>query len=108
MSVRLPRKARLGLVVEYKQDGAYMVSPTQAPLAAGNVKSWKSILAKGFMALTAGVAALQSSAIGSNNQDLNIATTYMPAMHPQPFAAPVIDPAMEHVIPNRITIYGTP
>lgn len=104
--VRLPRKARLGSIVEFDQEGAYMVAAEHAPLSAGNTstwkkKSWKSNLAKGLAFAAAAYAAM--------------AQPSDPALR-KPSAAPAsatsttvgIDPALEHVMPNGVTIYGTP
>ena len=99
-SIRIPRKARLGSIVEFEQEGAYMVSPENAPLAAGNTStwkrapSWKSKLAKGAMLAA---AAAYTAVTQPMSQKASTGT-----------ATVAIDPALEHVLPNGITIYGTP
>ena len=99
--VRLPRKARLGSLVEFEQDGAYMVSSDQAHLAAGNTSTWKSRLTKGFIAFAAGLSTLSQPSVV--NKDL---------VSPlQPFTSSpsvAVNPTMEHVMHNGITVYGTP
>lgn len=63
LPVRLPRKARLGSIVEFEQEGAYIVTAEHAYLASGNTsawkrKSWKSYVAKGLTVAAAAYAAL--------------------------------------------------
>lgn len=99
--VRLPRKSKLGALYEYEQDGAFMAAPADAPLAAGNVKSWKANLATGLLAAVAAFAGLaQNSA--PVVRPASTATTTAGTSYPQ------IDPKLEHVMPNGITVYGTP
>ena len=96
--VRIPRKTRLGALFEYEQDGAFLVEASKAPLAAGNVKSWKANLATGILAAAAAFAGMTAKS-GSTD-----------AVHTAPAIStlPRIDPNLEHVMANGITVYGTP
>lgn len=100
--VRLPRKARLGALYEYEQDGAFLAAPTDAHLAVGNVKSWKGNLAKGIVLAAAAFAGLvQKPTLHSAPVPTGPATV-AESTYTQ------IDPNLEHVMPNGITVYGTP
>ena len=102
--VKLPRKARLGTIVEYEQEGAYMVTPDHATLAAGNTSNWKKKSWKSALATSTILAATAYAAM-TQPTHLQKAST---SADMQPSAASVsIDPALEHVLPNGITIYGT-
>ena len=91
--VRLPRKAKLGALCEYEQDGAFLATPADAHLAAGNVRSWKTNLAKGLVVAAAALSGLVQTPTPTN------AGTEVGASQ--------IDLNLEHVMPNGITIYGT-
>ena len=94
--VVVPRKARLGTVEELESDGCFMVEAHHAGLAVGSPKSWTRSLVKGFtMALAAGVGLQQPPAAPDSSSVQSSINT------------PVsIDPRLEHVMPNGVTVYG--
>ena len=105
--VRLPKQAKLGALFEYEHDGAYMANTADAHLAIGNVRSWKKNLAKGLMVAAAAFALLPAISV----------TRTLPMPEPLPTSQPLtnstgsttsIDPQLEHVLDNGITVYGTP
>ena len=100
---QITRRTRLGSVVEFGQEGGcYLAEPEAAPLAAGGwmsrkpKQSWKSRIAKALMtvAATAATAATVYTASGSSASDKNASPT-------------TVDPSLEHVLPNGITVYGS-
>ena len=102
--IRLPRKCRLGSMVEYNQDGAYLASAEDTHLAVGNTRLWKKNLAKGLASLAVACAGM----LANPAAPVAPATTNISPPSPAPTALHVTDPALEHVMPNGITIYGTP
>ena len=102
--VKLQRKCRLGSMVEYCQDGAYLASPVDAFLAAGSTKSWSGNLAKGITAF----AALACAGMMANSVvPIMQTSTNSVATMAQPTPQPMIDPTLEHVMPSGLTVYGT-
>ena len=91
MSVRLPRKAKLGALFKYKQNNAFLTTPASAHLAVGNVKLQKKNIAKGLITAAAAIAAF------SGVTQKPTATT--PAL---------INPSLKYVMSNGIIVYGTP
>ena len=90
--VTLPKRTRLGTVVEYAVDGCYQVSYKLANLATcGWRTSGKPISSTG----EAGKSA-SKLAYWSLHSDINTATS----------PATVVDPTLEHVLPNGVTVYG--
>lgn len=65
---------------------------SKAPLAAGNVKSWKANFATGLLAAAAAFIGI-------------IAMTAAPESGITTVSR--IDPSLEHVMANEITVYGT-
>lgn len=110
-AVRLPRKAKLGTLFEYEQDGAFMAAPADAPLAAGNLKSWKSNLAKGLLVAAAAFTGLAQNPVPGNSVPGIAAPGNAVPENTVPMAGTAgtqIDLKLEHVMPNGITVYGTP
>ena len=102
IAVRIPRKARLGLVIEFEQDGAYLVSPDLAPLVAGNSVTWKGKLVKGLMAVAAMASSCANTAVSPYTPlATSVSTTTLVSLTPTS-----INPALEHILPNSIMIYG--
>ena len=103
--VKLQRKCRLGSMVEYSQDGAYLASPVDAFLAAGSTKSWSGNLAKGITAFAALACAgmMANSVVPTMQTSTNSVATMAQPTPPQP----MIDPRLEHVMPSGLTVYGT-
>ena len=100
--VKLPHKAKLGSLFEYEQDGAFLATPEDAPLAVGNVRSWKANLAKGLMVAAAAFSGIVKD-ISSTTSGAELNTVPVTGM-----SVPQIDPSLEHVMPTGITVYGTP
>ena len=90
--VVIPRKSRLGTVEELEHDGCFMVDAHHARLAAGGPSTWKRSVAKGFtaVALAAAIALPKPPAAAS---DASVST------------AVTIDPSLERVMDNGVTIY---
>ena len=101
---RINRRTKLGNVIEYAQDGCYLASPEEAPLAAGGwlnrkpKQSWKSKIAN----------AIAATSVWAASTAVNPATSTNVALTETPLpAAPVtINPALEHVMAGGITVYG--
>ena len=112
VDVVVPRKARLGTVEEFNYDGCYMVDPCKASLAAcgWRNKGWKGKLAMAGLAAAAAlsvtVARGSLSETSTPNKDLD--TLPKPSTCVKPVADATIDPLLEHVMPNGVTIYGKP
>ena len=113
LPIRLPRKSRLGSMVEYSQDGAYLASHEDTYLAVGNTKSWKKNLAKGITTLAVACAGMMANPVATPVQfaanpatPVAQSTSSMPLL-PEP-SSHLLDPALEHVMPSGLTIYGLP
>lgn len=108
---QISRRTRLGNIVEYNQAGAYLVSPEDASLAAGGWltrkprQSWKSRVARGIAAMATAVAMT-----GTSSSSPSVDTSMIPEVSrigTSSSSAVTIDPSLEHVMPNGITVYGT-
>ena len=92
--VLLPKHTRLGTVVEYAVDGCYQVSYKSADLAACG---WRTSEQPTIPAAEASKSA-SKLAYWSLHSNIDIAAASSPAT--------VVDPALEHVLPNGVTVYG--
>ena len=99
--VVVPRKARLGTLGEYEQDGCFPIGAHHADLAASGWRNWKTKLARDVItaatAMTAAVMPDLHTDPREANKDLVGSTS-----------AVTIDPSLEYVMPNGVTIYGKP
>ena len=102
LPVTLPRRVRLGSVVEYNQDGCYHVDVHPVSASTG-WRSWKS---KGLKVAKAAImAALLTKA------SLPPAVPKDPSEVPSVSSSSVsssVDPNLERVLPSGITVYGAP
>ena len=121
--VRIPRKLKLGMLVEFDTEThVYICSSEHVSLAVCN--SWKSTAKKGVIALAALVAASQTTYLSLSTLASKSMIRQPPTLNadipaiPSPFQKPPlsqdsppqrirIDPSLEHILPNGITIYGT-
>ena len=101
--MRISRKTRLRALFEYEQDEAFLVKASKAPLAAENIKSWKTNFAIELLVATAAFTGITAMTVAS-------APGIMNAVHTAPgiTTLPRINSNLEHVIANEITVYGTP
>ena len=116
--VTLPRRGRLGTVVEYSQQGCYMVSPEEAPKAAcgwmspvATKRSWKRQLANAATAVAVAAAYLVNAGTSPPADSSGISSVPPLASDvklppPVTSSTSAIDPKLEHVCPNGVTIYG--
>ena len=101
---RINRRAKLGNIVEYTQDGCYLTSPDEAPLAAGGwlnkkpVRSWEPEVAK--------AAAVASVSMASTVAGFTPNAAFTEKVASTEPSSITIDPALEHVTLNGITVYG--
>ena len=101
LSVVIPRKARLGVLGEYEQDGYFPIGAHHADLAATGWRNWKTKLARDIVtvatAMTAAVAPDLQASLRKPTADTSSGSM-----------AVTIDPSLEHIMPNGVTIYGKP
>ena len=119
--VQIPRRARLGSVVEYNQQGCYNLTPdagflaTSGPMSMnqrGARRSWKSKLgtvaavAAYTLSLAAGMPNVLSGVPSPSASESALA---IPTVQPTAAEAPMqLNPSLEHVLPGGITVYGSP
>ena len=116
--VTLPRRGRLGSVVEYNQQGCYQTTVDESPKAACGwmsqrtiKKSWKAKLAKAAAVVASAYAVTtggSSPSTGSGSSRLSTNTGFVSASVTAITGIPQIDLALEYVCPNGVTIYGSP
>ena len=97
-TVVLPKRARLGSVVEYTHHGCYMTLPAEAQLATSGWKtggSIRSLITKGAALMATAYAASVSS---SGTIGVDTTTSIKPTS--------VITPDMEMRLFNGVTVYG--
>ena len=110
-AVIIPRKARLGMLGEYQQDGCLPIGAHHADLAATGWRNWKTEIArKAFTVATAMSAAVLPDSQGgltkpSPGSALGSLESFSPGVSG---TAVAVDPLLEHVMPNGVTIYGKP
>ena len=107
-AVQLPKRARLGSVVEFNQQGCYNLTPDAGFLATGGwtnrrSRSWKSKL--GMVAAAAAYVVSVGTGLSSVSTDTatSVATPVATST-----ATSDIDPLLESVLSNDITVYGPP
>lgn len=94
--VIIPRRERLGTLGEYDQDGYFPIEAHHADLAATGWRNWKTKLARDVV--LAATAMTTTAVVDTFHTDLR-----------KPSASSVaIDPSLEYVMPNGVTIYGKP
>ena len=100
--VIIPRKQRLGMLEEYEHDGCFPIGAHHADLAATGWKNWKTKLARDVAVAATAMAAITHTGLGK--------TPVPEAYHNSPSLSESIsiDPTLEHVLPNGVTIYGKP
>ena len=99
--VVIPRKARLGVLGEYEQDGYFPIGAHHADLAATGWRNWKTKLARDVITVA---TAMTSIVTPDSQHDLTSSLQHLR----KPSASTAIDPLLEHVMPNGVTIYGKP
>ena len=114
-AVIIPRKARLGILGEYQQDGCLPIGAHHANLAATGWRNWKTELArKAFAVAVAMSAAVTSDGLtkpSSDTTSMGSLGSFSPGVAGSANSgstAIAIDPHLEHVMPNGVTIYGKP
>ena len=109
--VTLPSRMRLGRMVEYAQDGAYLAHPSASKLAIGNTKDWSkkwsignafAHLGQAAVAMTAGLAAM-SAMTPQPPEVASMANTSGTATQP---TSTKVDPNLEQVMHHGVTVYG--
>lgn len=104
LPVVIPRKTRLGTLGEYDQDGCFPIEAYHSDLAATGWRNWKTKLARDVMTIASAMTAVA-------------APIPMPSDHQVELRKPtagansdliVIDPSLENVLPNGVTVYGKP
>lgn len=127
-TVVIPRKARLGKLGEYEQDGCFPIGAHHADLAATGWRNWKTKLARDIVTAATAMA-MVAPAMTARVPDFHIGLREPPAntlsqtsfSMPKPLAnnstasiastastAVTIDPYLENVMPNGVTVYGKP
>ena len=119
--VVISRKERLGTLGEYDQDGCFPIGAHHADLATTGWRNWKTKLAKEIVvaatAMTLTMATDSQTGLRKASSDtalLGIKSFPNPSKIPEAYGSSVaseavtIDPALEHVMPNGVTIYGKP
>lgn len=107
--VTLERRTRLGTVTEYNQAGCYLAMPEEATKAAGgwmNGRSWKKYLAASFATVYAATVVATPTDVTPAIAVGSLSTTPWTGTTPSLSPIPQIDPALEHVLLNGITVYG--
>lgn len=97
--VIIPRRERLGTIGEYDQDGCFPIGAHHADLAAAGWRNWKTKLARDVV-----LAATAITTLGSEAADLGS----LPKPPTASQATTTIDPSLENVLPNGVTVYGKP
>lgn len=101
--VQITRRTRIGTVTEFNEEGCFLATPEAAPLATGGwmsrrpKQSWKSRIAKGLLAVAAGAAYMEGNSLLEHGNPTPSVFT----------ASTTVDPSLEHVLPNGITVYGS-
>ena len=107
---QITRRTRLGSVIEFGEEGCYLAEPEAAPLAAGGwisrrpKQSWKSRIAKALMTVAA-TAATAYTASASSSSEVPASNSAAPAISAP--TATSVNPLLEHILPNGITVYGS-
>ena len=101
--VRLSRKARFEALFEYEQNDAFLIISTDAFLAIGNVKSWKSNLVKDIMIAAAVFTGLTQKPMLRNAVPETIVSEITVFMTET--SVTQIDLNLEHIMFNGIIIY---
>ena len=96
--ITLSKRARLGSVEEYQQHGAYMITTAEAHLAAGG---WRNKWKKGITTMAAAYAV----AVNPNMAKASATSTAGGAADVH-ISMKNLDPKLEHVLHNGITVYG--
>ena len=121
--VIIPRRARLGMLGEYDQDGCFPIGAHHADLAATGWRNWKTKLAREVVtaatAMTAAIAMPASQAVTTAMKaavvlgcqfglEKTSANPLAVAETQAGSSAVTIDPALENVMANGVTVYGKP
>lgn len=109
--VVISRKARLGMLGEYEQDGCFPIGAHHADLAATGWRNWKTKLARDLVVAATAMTATITPHTGLGKPSTNnesIGTLRKPSANKVLDASVTIDPCLEHVMPNGVTIYGKP
>ena len=103
-SIVIPRKARLGVLGEYDQDGCFPIGACHADLAATGWRNWKSKLAREIVT----AATAMTAVVAPNQNELRKPSASTPSLASTSSLAVAIDPQLEHAMSNGVTIYGKP
>ena len=100
---------------------AYIVTLLHTPLAADNTTTWKSHIIKGLLAFTFACAALgvyNNQGLNTMNEGLNtLSHVWMTSSHNlhifsieefSSLTVSAMNPTLEHMLPNGITVYEVP
>lgn len=99
--IALPRRARLGTVVEYNQEGCFLAEAVDPVMATTGWRNWKGKVAKFAKAAVLATALLSNVPSGPTAAPTDsVAPSSVPSV--------AIDPNLEHVLPNGATVYGSP
>lgn len=100
--VTIPRRERLGTLGEYDQDGYFLIGAHHADLAATGWRNWKTKFARNV------VLAATAMTTTARKEIAMVDASHTDLRKPSAGSAVTIDPLLENVMANGVTIYGRP